>query len=288
MTVSTFELFRIGVGPSSSHTVGPMRAGLEFARSLRERLTTTSADDIPSTADSGLADDEYVELVGGAVTQDPESITVILYGSLAATGAGHGTLGACLLGLDGADPATVDPDFMGPRLEEIRRTRTINLAGDESLQVQCGFEDIVLRPTVARTIHTNAVTFSAIVRGQRYKQTFYSIGGGFIRTKEEVPDQDALTGPWLFTSSKELVAKAEELGGSVAEVQRKCEQSRRSDPQIMTSTPSWRQCLTALNAELPRRAFCLVAWACGVVLGSGIAILSSTIPIRRPSFPPIG
>ena len=232
MTVSTFELFRIGVGPSSSHTVGPMRAGLEFARSLRERLTTTSADDIPSTADSGLADDEYVELVGGAVTQDPESITVILYGSLAATGAGHGTLGACLLGLDGADPATVDPDFMGPRLEEIRRTRTINLAGDESLQVQCGFEDIVLRPTVVRTIHTNAVTFSAIVRGQRYKQTFYSIGGGFIRTKEEVPDQDALTGPWLFTSSKELVAKAEELGGSVAEVQRKCEQSRRSDPQI--------------------------------------------------------
>ena len=265
-----------------------MRAGLEFARSLRERLTTTSADDIPSTADSGLADDEYVELVGGAVTQDPESITVILYGSLAATGAGHGTLGACLLGLDGADPATVDPDFMGPRLEEIRRTRTINLAGDESLQVQCGFEDIVLRPTVVRTIHTNAVTFSAIVRGQRYKQTFYSIGGGFIRTKEEVPDQDALTGPWLFTSSKELVAKAEELGGSVAEVQRKCEQSRRSDPQIMTSTPSWRQCLTALNAELPRRAFCLVAWACGVVLGSGIAILSSTIPIKQPSFPPIG
>lgn len=65
-----------------------MRAGLEFARSLRERLTTTSADDIPSTADSGLADDEYVELVGGAVTQDPESITVILYGSLAATGLG--------------------------------------------------------------------------------------------------------------------------------------------------------------------------------------------------------
>ncbi|WP_296103988.1 L-serine ammonia-lyase [uncultured Corynebacterium sp.] len=232
MTVSTFELFRIGVGPSSSHTVGPMRAGLEFARSLRERLTTTSADGVPSTVDSGLADDEYVELVGGAVTQDPESITVILYGSLAATGAGHGTLGACLLGLDGADPATVDPDFMGPRLEEIRRTRTINLAGDESLQVQCGFEDIVLRPTVVRTIHTNAVTFSAIVRGQRYKQTFYSIGGGFIRTKEEVPDQDALTGPWLFTSSKELVAKAEELGGSVAEVQRKCEQSRRSDPQI--------------------------------------------------------
>ena len=78
MTVSTFELFRIGVGPSSSHTVGPMRAGLEFARSLRERLTTTSADGVPSTVDSGLADDEYVELVGGAVTQDPESITVIL------------------------------------------------------------------------------------------------------------------------------------------------------------------------------------------------------------------
>ena len=276
MTVSTFELFRIGVGPSSSHTVGPMRAGLEFARSLREHLTTTSADD------------EYVELVGGAVTQDPESITVILYGSLAATGAGHGTLGACLLGLDGADPATVDPDFMGPRLEEIRRTRTINLAGDESLQVQCGFEDIVLRPTVVRTIHTNAVTFSAIVRGQRYKQTFYSIGGGFIRTKEEVPDQDALTGPWLFTSSKELVAKAEQLGGSVAEVQRKCEQSRRSDPQINADLDAIAEAMSDCAKRGVSQAFCLVAWGCGVVLRSGTATLLLMILIKQLSFPPTG
>ena len=108
------------------------------------------------------------------------SISVVLYGSLAATGAGHGTLGACLLGLDGADPAQVDPDYMQSRLDEIRQTRTIYLAGDKNLPVTCGFEDIVLRPTVRRSIHTNAVTFVVSGLSEPLKQTFYSIGGGFI------------------------------------------------------------------------------------------------------------
>ena len=211
MTVSVFDLFQIGVGPSSSHTVGPMRAGLSFAQRVKA-LVGEGATSAHSTA---AADEEGLHPLGSdklaSVVSLPDegelgpSISIILYGSLAATGAGHGTLGACLLGLDGADPAQVDPDYMQSRLEEIRATRTIYLAGDKNLPITCGFEDIVLRPTVRRSVHTNAMTFvvnglpqtAAHPQSEPLKQTYYSIGGGFIRTEEEVPALDELSGPWL-------------------------------------------------------------------------------------------
>jgi hypothetical protein len=208
VTVSVFELFRIGVGPSSSHTVGPMRAGLRFARLLhgrREQAGTGTVLTDTATAPVGT-------VAGGAVSR-PAGITVILYGSLAATGAGHGTPGACLLGLDGCDPSSVNPDHMESRLREIRDTRTIHLAGDPAMPVTCGFEDIILRPAVVRTVHTNAVTFSALETcgGDKvdsgdsgdsgdstaipFSETYYSIGGGFIRTADESASGIVLAGP---------------------------------------------------------------------------------------------
>ncbi|MGV0384964.1 L-serine ammonia-lyase [Corynebacterium sp. 22_2729] len=240
MTVSVFDLFQIGVGPSSSHTVGPMRAGLSFAQQVKALFADDAAS--PSATDSGS--DEGLHPLGAdklaSVVSLPDegengpSISIILYGSLAATGAGHGTLGACLLGLDGADPAQIDPDYMQTRLEEIRATRTIHLAGDKNLPITCGFEDIVLRPTVRRSVHTNAMTF--VVNGvngvEPLKQTYYSIGGGFIRTEEEVPTLDELSGPWLFESGDKLISLAEHEGLSLGEVQRRCEQSLRTDEQI--------------------------------------------------------
>lgn len=238
MTVSVFDLFQIGVGPSSSHTVGPMRAGLSFARRVKAFLGNDATS--PRAADS--ATEEGLRLLGSDKLADvvslPEegehslSVSVVLYGSLAATGAGHGTLGACLLGLDGADPAQVDPDYMQSRLDEIRQTRTIYLAGDKNLPVTCGFEDIVLRPTVRRSIHTNAMTFVVSGLSEPLKQTFYSIGGGFIRTEEEVPTLDELSGQWLFESGDKLISLAEHAGISLGEVQRRCEQSLRTDEQI--------------------------------------------------------
>ncbi|HIW90690.1 MAG TPA: L-serine ammonia-lyase [Candidatus Corynebacterium avicola] len=226
MTVSIFDLFSIGIGPSSSHTVGPMRAGLAFASDLHQRWAAgrpEDTSDTPPNASGTLAD--------GAVSRGT-GVTVILYGSLAATGVGHGTLGACLLGLDGADPATVDPDFMVGRLDQIRRERTINLFGDRTMPVVCGFEDIILRPAVKRTIHTNAVTFSALdPEGGEFKRTYYSIGGGFIRTAEEEPVVDRLTGEHVFTSAAELTELAERAG-SVSTVQRECERSLRTDEAI--------------------------------------------------------
>lgn len=249
MTVSVFDLFQIGVGPSSSHTVGPMRAGLAFARQVRShwlggsQAQAISDSEVPASV-SEIDGPSLATVLGGRPEAGP-SLTVILYGSLAATGAGHGTLGACLLGLDGCDPATVDPDYMELRLEQIRISRTINLAGDKNLPVTCGFEDIILRPGVKRSIHTNAVTFMAS-RGESeesdatgcnpagqtdLKQTYYSIGGGFIRTEGETPDLTGLCGQTQFTSGEQLVNLAHELGG-VSQVQRMCERSRRSDEEI--------------------------------------------------------
>jgi L-serine dehydratase len=227
MTVSVRDLFSVGVGPSSSHTVGPMKAGLAFAAALHARW----AGAIPAGDDSAADGDATGSLAEGAVTRGA-GVTVILYGSLAATGAGHGTLGACLLGLDGADPATVDPDYMVTRLDQIRRSRTVHLHGDRSLPVTCGFEDIILRPAVRRTIHTNAVTFSAMgPDGVEFKETYYSIGGGFIRTADEEPVVEELTGDMVFGSAAELVDRAHRAG-SVAAVQRECELSRRSEAQL--------------------------------------------------------
>lgn len=250
MTVSVFDLFKIGVGPSSSHTVGPMRAGLTFARELRAIILAdragTGAETIKrvGAADraevgraSGIADGDDPDKIASVVTpfvgQKP-SISVILYGSLAATGAGHGTLGACLTGLDGADPAGVDPDFMETRLSDIRATREIRLAGDENMPVTCGFEDIILRPAVRRSIHTNAVTLVAQLgpSGPAYKQTYYSIGGGFIRTEDEIPTLDELTGDLLFDSGDSLISHAEARDLHISDIQRACERSVRSDEDI--------------------------------------------------------
>ncbi|AZA13995.1 L-serine ammonia-lyase [Corynebacterium choanae] len=246
MTISVFDLMRIGIGPSSSHTVGPMRAGLAFANHLHSILSQ-SRDAVgpldpstPKAAHEGdtpdllrpQSDSAVAGKVAGAVSRQV-GITVILYGSLAATGVGHGTLGAVLAGLDGIDPATCDPDDYEQRLESIQATRQIFLAGDASCPVTCGFEDIILRPFVVRTVHTNAVTFSALLAdGREISETYYSIGGGFIRTAAEVPTDHCLTGDWLYSSGAELVARAEQAGVSIAEIQRRCELSLRDEQRI--------------------------------------------------------
>lgn len=241
MTVSVFDLFQIGVGPSSSHTVGPMRAGLAFAKTFKKALgSDLVASEIGAQGDLEPLDEG--EKLAGVVTPrggERPSISVILYGSLAATGLGHGTLDATLLGLDGADPGQIDPDFMEQRIAEIRRESTIRVAGDQNLVADCGFEDIILRPAVRRSIHTNAVTFvgslGSDATGQprgSVKQTYYSIGGGFIRTEQEVPQLVALGGDYLYDSGEKLLQLCEAGSNSVSQVQRACERSIRTDEEI--------------------------------------------------------
>ena len=130
MAVGVFDLFSIGIGPSSSHTVGPMRAAAVFAEELK------ASGDLEKVA----------------------SLRVDLYGSLAATGHGHGTMTAILLGLEGFHPELILPEEVEDRLAAIAETGTLQLAG--SVQLPYGVKDMVLRPLTILPRHTNGMTFT--------------------------------------------------------------------------------------------------------------------------------
>ena len=120
MTISVFDLFRIGIGPSSSHTVGPMRAARRFLQRCAQSAPLT----------------------------DIARVRVHLYGSLAATGVGHGTISAVVLGLAGAEPQTVDPDEIGGMLSAIESAHTLHLLGEVAVSFDAD-TDVVMAPPSA-------------------------------------------------------------------------------------------------------------------------------------------
>ena len=152
MHISVFDLFKIGIGPSSSHTVGPMNAARTFARSLR--------------GDGQL----------GQVT----AVKVELFGSLGFTGKGHGSDLAVMLGLEGEDPRTVDIDDAPVRVERITRGATLTLLGERAIAFKPA-EAIVFHRREKLPLHSNGLRFTAmagdVVLSQRI---YYSIGGGFV------------------------------------------------------------------------------------------------------------
>ena len=147
MAVGVFDLFSIGIGPSSSHTVGPMRAAAVFAEELK------AGGDLDRVA----------------------SLRVDLYGSLAATGQGHGTMTAILLGLEGYHPELILPEEVEERLAAIAETGTLQLAG--SVALPYGVKDMVLRPLTILPRHTNGMTFTVSdADGETlHSATFFSV-----------------------------------------------------------------------------------------------------------------
>jgi L-serine dehydratase len=209
MTLSVFDIFKIGIGPSSSHTMGPMRAAHQFALGLQR--------------DGLLAATTYV--------------AVRLYGSLALTGAGHGTDRAVLVGLEGADPETVDPDSIEPTLQRIRSTGRIQLLGqheiafDEPMQLLFMVHERLPR-------HSNGMRFTALdaKRNVLREEDYYSIGGGFIVRGDEEEAHDT-TGthrmvPFPFTSGAELLALSRENGLEIFELVLANERTWNTDEQI--------------------------------------------------------
>ncbi len=150
--ISVFDMFKIGIGPSSSHTLGPWRAAQQFLQLLH-------------------ASTDLAQVI---------QIKILLYGSLAKTGKGHGTDIAVLLGLSGDDPVTFDVDQIEPKIEGIRQTRQLFLGGKRSI----GFnmeEDLLFLTSISLPYHPNAVTFQAFLAdGKAVSETYYSIGGGFV------------------------------------------------------------------------------------------------------------
>jgi L-serine dehydratase len=191
MTASVFDLFKPGVGPSSSHTMGPMTAAVRFLDEL-ERA-------------GRLAEVRRVE--------------VTLYASLALTGRGHATDRAAMLGLMGHAPATLDPDEGDAALEQLAATRRLRLGlgGPE-----IAFEperDILWEGFTRLPRHPNAIRFSAFAdAGEAVSRTYYSTGGGFVASEAELnanaPAEARL--PYAFTSGAELIAQADAAGLDIA------------------------------------------------------------------------
>ena len=204
MAISVFDLFKVGIGPSSSHTVGPMRAAHSFV--------------------SGLARRGALGEVAG--------VGVDLYGSLAATGKGHGTFGAVLLGLEGFDPEQVLPDQVAESLERIEATGELRIGaaleggGTAFSTVRFGIDDIVLRPLTVLERHTNGMRFTVrdATGAVLDEQTYFSVGGGFVvrdGAEEAILDrleQRLAEQPFPFRTAAELLAHCESNGLSFAEV----------------------------------------------------------------------
>ncbi|WP_421945703.1 L-serine ammonia-lyase [Pedobacter sp.] len=189
--ISVFDIFKIGIGPSSSHTLGPWRAAQQFTASLKEN-----------------------NLLG-----DVEAIKILLYGSLAKTGVGHGTDVAILLGLTGADPVTFDVDAVTPTFENIKRDKKLNLAGN--VVIDFVYEnDLLFLFAESLPFHPNAVTFQALLKnGKAVSETYYSIGGGFVvKEGEDNSQKPQVDLPFPVEKAKELLHWCLSTGLKVSEI----------------------------------------------------------------------
>ncbi|MFH9893652.1 L-serine ammonia-lyase [Streptomyces luteogriseus] len=209
MAISVFDLFSIGIGPSSSHTVGPMRAAGLFVRRLRNE-----------------------ELLGSVASVRSE-----LYGSLGATGHGHGTPKAVLLGLEGDSPRTVDVSSADERVESIKSGGRLNLLGEH--EVAFSFDDdMVLHRRKALPYHANGMTLWAYDASgaELLTKTYYSVGGGFVVDEDAVGadriklDDTVLKYP--FRTGDELLRLAEETGLSISALMLENERAWRTEEEI--------------------------------------------------------
>lgn len=184
MNISVFNLFSIGIGPSSSHTVGPMKAANAFIVNLQEC--------------------EILKLV--------KRIKIELFGSLAFTGKGHGTDSAILLGLEGNTPSTVNPDIIKPHAKEIIEQRQLHLANLHPVIFDY-LTDFIFDFKNLLPLHTNGMRFTAYDRENKEVLTkiYYSIGGGFILNEDDTPQTQIINTsvPYPFTNAKTLLTLCE-------------------------------------------------------------------------------
>lgn len=258
--VGVFDLFSVGIGPSSSHTVGPMKAAAAFAASLTEQ----------------------------GVISAVARVDVEFFGSLAATGAGHGTFTATLLGLAGARSDEITPEEFTARLDEITRTGMLPLDGHRL--VPCRIEDFVLRPLTIHPRHPNAVRFTALDSGgtELSAQTYFSVGGGFIVRDGDTssPTPVPLQPPPLpFGSGTELLAVCEQTGLSVSEVMRENERARRSDDDIRTGLRHiWEVMEASVRSSLARGGVLPGGLNVRRRAGDWAARLAAEDPHHRPEY----
>ncbi|MFM5886093.1 MAG: L-serine ammonia-lyase [Novosphingobium sp.] len=196
MSISTFELFKIGVGPSSSHTTGPMVAARRFTAWLETQSLPPAAT----------------------------RLQVDLFGSLALTGKGHSTDTAIVLGLCGAEPATVDVDAVPQIVAAVAERKSVSLSGGRLLAFDPAV-DLVFHQRVRQPFHTNALAFSVLDAADAVlaRRMYYSVGGGFVVDEDEAGSNSRTASdhadlPYDFGSGADLLALGESSGKSFAEL----------------------------------------------------------------------
>ena len=209
MTISVFDLFKIGIGPSSSHTVGPMRAARQFALALR-------------TAD----------LLAAAAR-----VQIDLYGSLGATGKGHGSDKAIILGLEGEEPDRIDPATINPRVETIRAERSVALLGVHPVAFD-EKRDLIFQRRKSLPYHPNGMEMRAFdAAGQELlSKTYYSVGGGFVVDEsaagaDRIKEDDTVV-PFPFSSATELLALCHQHLMPISQIMLENEKMWRSEADI--------------------------------------------------------
>ena len=209
MAISVFDLFSIGIGPSSSHTVGPMRAAQQFVQALK---------------DDGLL-------------SQVATVKAELYGSLGATGKGHGSDKAVMLGLEGELPESVATDSIESRLETIRSTRQLNLFGEHAVKFD-ETKQLVMHRRQTLPFHSNGMTFCAFDAQHEMLRdaTFYSVGGGFI-VDESAAGADRIVAddtrlPYPFLSAVDLLIHCANHDMSISDVMLENEKTWRSEAEI--------------------------------------------------------
>jgi len=209
-SLSVFDLFKVGIGPSSSHTVGPMRATHNFVTML-----------------------EHSKLLSSV-----ERVVITLYGSLGATGIGHASDLAVIMGLLGEQPETTDPESVKPMLAAIEQDHVLPLARHHRIRFSRE-DDLILNGDHCLPFHPNGMTCQAFsATGQIAEQSYYSVGGGFIVTEEQA-DMDRFQGsaeeiplPYPFNSGAELLAQCREYNISVSELMLANECAIRSETEV--------------------------------------------------------
>ena len=209
MSISAFDLFKTGIGPSSSHTVGPMVAARLF-------ITGLETQDLLARCSRVCAE---------------------MYGSLGATGAGHGTPKAVILGLAGETPEGVDVDSIAGRVAAVREGGRLSLLGTHDIAFSYR-DDIVMHRTESLPFHANGMRFTAFAEDGSVlvQRCFYSVGGGFV-VDESATGSDAIVSdptpvPYPFTTGAELLAQCREHGMSISSLMLANEKAWRSEAEI--------------------------------------------------------
>ncbi len=209
MTVSVFDLFKVGIGPSSSHTVGPMRAAYLFVTRL---------------AEDGLL-------------EQTARVRCELFGSLGATGHGHGSVKAVVLGLAGEQPHLVDPVAADPQVARVRAHGLLRLAGAHEIAFAID-DDVVLHRRKRLEFHSNGMVFEALSASGELldRREYYSVGGGFVLDEDETGAQvlvpDATPVPYPFSTGAELLRLTRETGLRVSDLMLANERVWRSEQEI--------------------------------------------------------